>query len=253
MQGYGGRMAYTIIDWIIDNADDKDLSLKKYSDFMTDIGSYAEGEKARGKPQLSAYLRKGDVLNDKSPKGQTILGEIDKNNLEWRDALISDINKVKDIDDLETIRTQNFEPNMGKYEDDTVNELRTLLATVRNTLREREAEMARAEEITAAINELRSQIEASETQDDLDRLPTMGEIRRRYGESVRREISGLIAERGSKIETLEERELRSVISSIRSADTIEALERVDISDVSERRLPDVEDAIRERRRELEVK
>lgn len=192
-------MAYGVVDWIIDNSG---VTLTKYSDFLDDIREVGRREKEKGKPQLMAYIEsaKSDVLGDVSPQERTVKGEIDSNDDAWRDNLITKINKITKPIDLDVINEEEFSPQKGNYNDDWVNE-------VQKALDEKSKELIEEEEAgrRKIVRDLTSEIEKAETQEDLDKLPSMGEIKREYGEGVRKIISGLVAERGDELQSVSER------------------------------------------------
>lgn len=105
-------MAYTIIDWIFEKVEEE---LTKKEDFSEKVKSIAEEEiTTKGDKRLKNYL--GRLFDDTSPQGRNFSDIIDKNNSEWIQTQLTDINNARDRDDLGVVKDR---VDAGSYEDES--------------------------------------------------------------------------------------------------------------------------------------
>lgn len=210
---------YAIIDWIIDNAPvmyHGALSFTKKSDFLSNLQDIAAQEKVRtGLDRLERYVNRS--LDDTSKiTGRNISDEIETNNENWKQTLLSDVDKAKTEDDIGTVR-QGFNAEKDKYEDATMTE-------VENALINKETEILEGV-APGIIKGLEKQIKEAKTFEDIGKIPLEdlppGPQRTRLAEQIK--------EQQAKPEFVTQEEFveETILEQIGEVTTIEQLRAID--------------------------
>jgi hypothetical protein len=218
-------MAYEILNWIFDDSlkFDSDYQgimvrpYRKFQDVSEQLQRLREQGNAKGDRRLDSFLSKVDVFQRSDPFD--ISGEIENQNESWSQELLRQIEAAQNEDDIGTIR-QTFESQRNNYEDSTAQE-------VENRIIERETALPGSQ----SAQELERVIRSATQEEQLGVLPSMAEVKRRYGEEARKRVSEQLAEKLDQFDSLEEKMEKQIRSQIQSATTDADLDRIDISSV----------------------
>lgn len=222
-------MAYEIVKWIFNDgekadADYKGILMKPYtnfSDVSNQLQKLREKGLAKGDKRLDSFLGKVDVFSITAP--YNVSEEISKNNKAWEKKITDQINGAKTLDDIGEIK-EDIKAEKGNYEDNTVKSLEA-------KIKEAESKVGKSSD----VNKLEKIISRAKTKDDLRDIPSMGEVKRTYGEEARRNLSSILADKLNQLDSEEEAVSRDISDRIDRARSLSDLDRINTSSAPTRR------------------
>lgn len=223
-------MTYEIVDWVIDHQDDFDergILLREQT--LSEALSRHKDKRIR-KFLSTSGDKVFDVKSDTT--GNSFREEINNNNNQWTQTLITDINKARNEEDLGAIQT-TFDSEKELYREESAD----LISSELESKRQEISEVEREESAAMSILE---QARRATTQEDVDELPSRTFVERRYGRRVAEQFSDIRSGVLSRLKSLEEETEERISAEIEEAETLEALRRIDVTQapttISEERL-----------------
>ena len=191
------KVRYQIVEWI-----DKHITEDDYKSQQTLQDAIANLDDDYG--SIGGWMSKSKDWTKDKYKGESLGDKIKSKNEDYISKIRAEIENANTTTKLKTIDLDK------KYEETT----QTILE---EQISEKLEELGGGEPgKEGIIDTYKSIIEDAETQEDLDKI-VMGDVRRKYGDDIRKIVSGLVAEKGGELETLSERAFRETSKEVDTA------------------------------------